>query len=370
MRRVGHSKHAWVGVRTPGSVVTLGLALLVACGGQTGKSREREAAGGNPGVLPETGTGGSTNLGGADTAGTGTGGSGVGGDGLGGAMVGAGGLAGGNLGGGVSDAGGSAGASSLCQLTHPRCGYGPMIQLILCQDCNAAGVVWEHCSGTGYSYGEIACAPHRCAEAPVPGADVDCAPGQVCVVHYGADGAAALMDCLDYPCESPQLTESCALEAICPETETWSTSIGTDTGGLTVECHAAPPSCPESPPTINDPCPRDGMRCIYQYCDEEQIIDATCTEGTWSADTVAGPCQEFSCAASAISPTTCAAGEICSYTYQGPSRENVYCSSEEPGLVVEVPTGNMCNGYPGSISIGSGTITVSCTCTDESGSCM
>jgi len=221
-------------------------------------------------------------------------------------------------------------------------------------DCQSTGVVTRSCQSGTYHPMQTPCAPHRCTDEAVPGADVDCEPDQICVVQRSAGGEALSMDCLDNPCGSAIIDRACAEASICPDERLL--YVGSDGGGVSVDCYAWPPDCPDSPPEVGDPCPLNEEDCIYQDCEDYGLIRAQCNEGLWSI-------YNDACRGGACGSETCEVGEICSsLTLPGLMIPSGNCNPppDEPGLVVQGTL--VCTYGNGGASISGGLVSTSCYC--------
>ena len=322
-------------------------------GGPTGGNGDASAGarGGSAGGGEDAGTGGET------SGGIGTGGTTGGVIASGGAQPG--GATGGAVGGGGTEAGGGAGRppSQCVPVFDSTCGSS---WLSVCVDCATDGVVTQRCTGGLLSSSDThPCAPHRCVTEPVPGADTNCLPEELCVAYVSANLEPTAMDCVANPCGPGDIYSTCVGEAVCPEAHLW--SVGDDGGGASLSCIDWPPDCPVALPTAGDACPLDTQHCLYQDCADYGVADARCVDGAWTVDSAA--CADFYCTTGTL---TCAAGEIC--RIRGPivaTRFSCDPAPEEPGLVGQVGFGLTCD-YDESAHISGGGITWSCTCLSES----
>ncbi len=224
-----------------------------------------------------------------------------------------------------------------------------------CQDCEATGVVRVVCAGAFPDKTQTPCAPHRCTDEAVPGADVDCAPGQICVLHRRANGEVLSMECLDNPCASSFVDRDCAEASMCPDDHLW--HVGTDDGGVAVDCYAWPPDCPDSAPEAGQPCPMEDQRCIYQDCEADGIVDARCVEGAWTGSSVA--CQVPRCG---TAEAPCEVGGVCRGLLVG-MQGGVGCDpAPEPGLVAQAGAGLLCGTGSESVTTSRGFLEINCTC--------
>jgi len=338
------------------------MGAVHACGGTTGDGGTTDGteSGNHTGGGMVSGGGGADSFAGsagfADRASGGTSGAGV---------VGTGGSPAGGLGGdgvGGRSAAGSSGAagqgvpgpSPCAQVGYRDCFEAEWMDI--CQDCEATGVVAETCIGGTRISTQTPCAPHRCTDEAVPGADVDCEPGQICVVHRSAGGAALSMECVDNPCGSSFIDQDCAEAFMCPDDRL--AYPGTDDGGVSVDCYAWPPDCPTSPPEVAEPCPLNGESCVYQDCADYGLIQAQCDEGLWTIYTDA--CRGGECGSSNF---TCEVGEICAITaFSNLVASTAWCAPppDEPGLVAQGTL--VCTYGAGSADITPGIVRTICTC--------
>ncbi len=256
--------------------------------------------------------------------------------------------------------GGAGGPPSLCASMTAYSGCSGSETPRVCQDCAAEGIVTQFCV-TGYMFREVlACTPHRCADPPVPGAEVACLPGELCVVHLGANEEATRMECIANPCGSSFVDADCASTVVCPEADRWRVQL--DDGGIVVACLARPLDCPRALPATGDACPMNAQQCLYQDCAAYGVADARCSDGVWSVDSAA--CADFDCFSQPA--LVCAAGEICRIQ-GGTFYANPSCTAapDEPGLVAQVGVGLICGGDEWGGLQGGG-ISLSCYCVSES----
>ena len=254
-------------------------------------------------------------------------------------------------------------ATSLCDPVREAwrsCLYYPNTPSPVCQDCDYG---FAYTAGTcvteRYSPRQVACAEHRCADVPVPGAESPCGPGQLCVLHVAANLNPLSMNCVDDTCGPGEIAEECAAQ-FCAE-GTGRSYLDLDDGGVKVTCMDPAPPCPDAAPAANESCPLEGMDCLYQDCSGAGATEAKCVNGLWQ--TQSAPCQ-------APYPCECEPDTYC-FIWQGGPYTKQYCRS--PGgdgtLVGEMGFNQLCGGYDGSASILGGGVTIICQCTNETGIC-
>ena len=123
---------------------------------------------------------------------------------------------------------------------------------------------------------------------------------------------------------------------------------------LPSECAVSVPGCPFVAPTNGSPCSSPGASCFYDNCPGTGRTQATCTGGTWTAQTAT--CSSVSCVG-----TSCPSGQLC-LIMEGGARI-VQCVNNVCG---QGPVAPECGTSPGSCSVNAtltGGVTITCnTC--------